>query len=129
MTTKDSASPITHDMPYAVTGGSAAGDAPAGDAAFVARLRGGDKEAVQRFIRDNYPEIYRYFLFLTGRRDVAEDLTQETFVRAWRGLETYEGRAPLRFWLHRIAQREFLRTLRGRQAESPEVRVNPSRRR
>jgi RNA polymerase sigma-70 factor, ECF subfamily len=45
---------------------------------------------------------------------MAEDLTQETFLQAWRHLHTFAGRASLKTWLHRIAHREFLRGL-GRQ--------------
>src|SRR5205807_4857000 len=44
----------------------------------------------------------------------AEDLAQETFLQAWRRLDRFEGRAPLRVWLHRIAHREFLQELRSR---------------
>src|SRR5438093_4845510 len=67
--------------------------------------------------REYYPSIYRHLLYLAGQREVAEDLTRETFFHAWRHLDRFEGRAPLRHWLHRIAHREFLRSLRSRRAQ------------
>src|SRR5688572_25827608 len=88
------------------------------DARLLEQLRQGDPEAGHRFVRDHYPGIYRYLLYLTGRRETAEDLTQETFLQAWRRLETFDGRGPLRPWLHRIAHREFLQSLRSQHSEA-----------
>jgi len=69
--------------------------------------------------REYYPGIYRHLLYLTGRRETAEDLTQETFLQAWRCLDTFDPTAFLRPWLHRIAHREFLQALRARRLEIP----------
>src|SRR5438094_6107944 len=85
------------------------------EAALLERLRGGDVEAGRRFVRDHYLGIYRYLLSLTERRELAEDLTQQTFLQAWRHLDTFQGRAPLRHWLYRIARREFLHALRAQR--------------
>jgi RNA polymerase sigma-70 factor, ECF subfamily len=85
---------------------------PPAEAGRIEQLRQGDAEAGYQFIRDYYPDVYRYLLYLTGRAEMAEDLTQETFLQAWRGLPAFEGRASLRVWLHRIARREFLQVLR-----------------
>ena len=67
---------------------------------------------------DHYPAIYRYLLYLTGRPEAAEDLTQETFLQAWRRLDTFDEGAPLRPWLHRIAHREFLQALRRQRPQT-----------
>jgi RNA polymerase sigma-70 factor (ECF subfamily) len=98
-------------------GTSEAEPTAADETGLVEKLRGGDAEAGRRFIRDHYPDVYRYLLFLTGRPDRAEDLTQETFLRAWRGIAGFEGRSSLRVWLHRIAHREFLRALRAQRTK------------
>src|SRR5262249_37630295 len=55
-------------------------------------------------------------LRLTEKPEVAEDLTQETFVQAWSSLDTFDDRLPLRPWLLRIAHREFLQALRRRRS-------------
>jgi RNA polymerase sigma-70 factor (ECF subfamily) len=88
------------------------------DALLIEQARRGDADAGYRFFHEYYPRIYRYLLWLTGRPDTAEDLAQETFVRAWRSLHTYDDRAPLRPWLYRIAHREFLRMLRSRRPQT-----------
>jgi RNA polymerase sigma-70 factor (ECF subfamily) len=96
----------------------AGGEPRSADALLVEQARRGDADAGYRFFHEYYPRIYRYLLWLTGRPDTAEDLAQETFVRAWRSLHTYDDRAPLRPWLYRIAHREFLRMLRSRRPQT-----------
>src|SRR5438876_778982 len=90
---------------------------PAEDMRLLGQLRCQDAEAGRRFVRDYYPGVYRYLFYLTGRREAAEDLAQQTFVQAWRSLETFEGRSQLRTWLHRIAHREFLQSLRSQRPQ------------
>jgi RNA polymerase sigma-70 factor, ECF subfamily len=92
--------------------GSQVGPLPEADARLLAQARSGDSDAGHRFIREYYPPIYRYLLYLTGHRETAEDLTQETFLQAWRHLDQFQGRAPLQAWLHQIARRQFLQTRR-----------------
>ena len=84
----------------------------------MAQLRRGDSGAMHRFCGEYYPSVYRYLLWLTGSPETAEDLTQETFVRAWQHLDRFEGRSTLRVWLHRIAHREFLRHLTSQRAQA-----------
>jgi RNA polymerase sigma factor (sigma-70 family) len=88
------------------------------EALLLEQLHLGAAGAGDRFVRNYYPGIFRYLLSLTGRREVAEDLTQETFLRAWRHLHGFEPRAPLRHWLYRIAHREFLRSLERRREQA-----------
>jgi RNA polymerase sigma-70 factor, ECF subfamily len=85
----------------------------------VQRLREGDAEAGHVFVQRYYPGVYHYLLHITGRPELAEDLTQETFLQAWRRLDTFAGRAPLRVWLHRIAYREFLQAVRRPRPVAP----------
>ena len=59
-------------------------------------------------------ELTRFCRGMVGASE-AEDSVQETFIRAWRGFERYEGRAPLRSWLYRIATNVCLDVLEGRK--------------
>src|SRR5207244_4242593 len=87
--------------------------AASSEAELLEELRQGNAEAGHRFVRDQYPAIYRYLMLLTGQPELAADLCQETFLQAWRSLDRFVPRAPLRAWLHRIAHRQFLQALRG----------------
>jgi RNA polymerase sigma-70 factor, ECF subfamily len=89
------------------------GSMPPADALLLQQIRSGEPAAGHQFVQDHYPGVYRYLLYLTGSPDAAEDLTQETFLQAWRCLNGFEGRSTLRTWLHRIAHREFLQQLRS----------------
>ncbi|RYG44762.1 sigma-70 family RNA polymerase sigma factor, partial [bacterium] len=69
----------------------------------------------ERLVEDHYDDLYRFLRGLTRHVQDAEDLAQRTLVRAYRALDTFDGRAGLRTWLHGIAYREFLNWHRGRR--------------
>ena len=64
-------------------------------------------------VRDHRARIYRYLLSMARDPDVAEDLTQETFLRALRGLGALRDRAALVSWLDRVATNVFLDGVRA----------------
>lgn len=67
------------------------------------RLQNGDKEALDEIIRLYYPEIFRYCIWHTPNREMAEDATQETFVKAIRHMDSYVHRGKFKAYLYKIA--------------------------
>src|SRR3989442_543046 len=57
----------------------------------------------------------------------AEDAVQETFLRAWRGFESFEGRSAIKTWLHRIATNVCIDMLRGREHRARPMDIGPAR--
>jgi RNA polymerase sigma-70 factor (ECF subfamily) len=84
------------------------------------RAQGGDPLAEAAFVRCTQAEVWRFCAALVDRT-VADDLTQETYLRAFRALPAYEARASARTWLLGIARRacaDHLRTvIRRRRLE------------
>ena len=69
----------------------------------IERARQGDTQAFEALYREHVGRVYGLCLRMAGEPQAAEDLTQDTFVNAWRSLPGYEGRSSLATWLHRIA--------------------------
>ncbi len=69
----------------------------------IERAKAGDGAAAAELVERFQHRIYTLCVRLLGNRDDAEELTQETLVKALTGLERFDGRASLSTWLHRIA--------------------------
>ncbi len=81
------------------------------------RVRNGDRDAANQLMDAHYEAVYRWLLHLCRRREEAADLTQETFLQVWEGLDGFQGRASLKTWIHRIAYYTYLRAERSAQPE------------
>jgi RNA polymerase sigma-70 factor (ECF subfamily) len=79
----------------------------------LARARDGDEEAFRSLTDPYRRELQLHCYRIVGSVQDAEDLVQETLLAAWRGLDGYEARAPLRTWLYRIATNRSLNALRA----------------
>ncbi len=75
--------------------------------------RRGDREAFGRLVRRHQRRVYSAALHILGSHSDADDCTQETFVRAFRGLPSFDGRADFFTWLYRITINTALNALRA----------------
>jgi RNA polymerase sigma-70 factor (ECF subfamily) len=87
------------------------------------RMRAGDLEAL---LEGHRAELTAYAYRMLGSSFEAEDAVQETMIRAWRGLDRFEGRSALRSWLYRIATNVCLDMLKGRQRRARPVDLGPA---
>jgi RNA polymerase sigma-70 factor, ECF subfamily len=71
--------------------------------AVLAATRGGDQQAFTELAARHERELLVHCYRMLGSVEDAEDMLQETLLRAWRGLAKFEGRSSLRSWLYRIA--------------------------
>ena len=82
------------------------------DRDLVVRAQAGDGEAYGRLVELHQPRIYATLARLTHDHDLALDLTQDAFIRAWEELDGFERRSAFSTWLYRIAVRLAFDALR-----------------
>ena len=87
---------------------------PPDDAAAVAKAKGGDEDAFRVLVERHSRAVYRLAYRMTGKPEDAEDVVQETFVRAFRQLGKFEARANFGTWLYRIGFNCAIDYMRGR---------------
>src|SRR3954466_7673038 len=72
-------------------------------------------------------ELVAYAYRMLASPFEAEDAVQETFIRAWRGFERFEGRAAVKSWLYRITTNVCLDMLSGRERRATPMDLGPAR--
>ncbi len=83
----------------------------ASDGDLVARTRAGRRDAYGELVRRHQTAVYNIAYRLVGERQTALDLAQETFVRAFGALDSFDRTRPFAPWLHRIATNAALNWL------------------
>jgi RNA polymerase sigma-70 factor (ECF subfamily) len=78
----------------------------------LAAVAAGDRAAAERLVESSYQGVYAFLRRLCGDGELAADLTQDTFRRAWDALPGFHGQAQFSTWLCRIAYNTFLNHLR-----------------
>lgn len=70
---------------------------------FVARLKARDERAFNELVESFGPKVYRLVFRMLGRRDEAEDMTQEVFVQVFKAVGNFRGESKLSTWVYRVA--------------------------
>lgn len=94
---------------------------PPGADISIEALQSGDRAEFARMVDAFSAPIYRLALKISGDPQDAEDVLQETFIKAYRHLSSFEGRSSLITWLYRIASNEAFMLLRRRKPDAISV--------
>ncbi len=98
----------------------------ASERALIAQARGGDRSAFAALVDPYRRGVHVHCYRMLGSLHDAEDVLQETLLRAWRGLDRFEERSSFRGWLYRIATNSCLDMLKSRRRRLlPDVYAPP----
>lgn len=86
----------------------------------IARAQAGDRCAFGKLIRLHQSRVYACAVRMLGNRAEADDVAQETFLRAFRAIDRFDGRSELSTWLYRICTNLCLNALRSRKRKAGE---------
>ncbi len=92
---------------------------PAGERELLASIASGDRQAAEALVEHTYRKVFALLCKLSHDPDLAADLTQETYRRAWGALGSFDGRSQFSTWLYRIATNAFLNHIRRPRAVVP----------
>lgn len=91
-------------------------------AAVLARARQGDSDAFRALVEKHSRSVFRLAFRMTGNEQDAEDVVQESLLRAYRQLGRFESRANFGTWLYRIVANCSVDLMRSKQARHDQVR-------
>ena len=103
--------------------------AVAANAEIVAGLHRHDPDTIERLIELYQHRLFRYLLFLTGNRDLAQDLFQDTWMRVLERGSQYTGRARFETWMFAIARNLMIDHTRKRSTVSLDEATDPDKER
>ena len=83
--------------------------------AVIRRAQRGDTEAFEMLLSAYEKPVYNLCLRMTGNAEDAADLTQEAFLKIWRGLENYKFESSFSTWVYRLTTNVSIDFLRGRK--------------
>lgn len=86
------------------------------DIELIERYHQGDEQALVFLVKRYFSSIFRFLARMIGDRAMAEDLTQEAFVKAWRSLSDFDIHKSFKAWLFSIARNTAIDYLRKKQA-------------
>lgn len=98
-----------------MTAGTDSGPEATEERAFVAQAQAGDVEAYDNLVRRYQERVYATVYHMTSNHEDAADLTQETFVKAFRALKSFKGDSSFFTWLYRIAVNKTINHLKQRK--------------
>ena len=91
------------------------------DAELLARLQTNDTIAEREFYDRHVDRVYRLIYRMSGRADLAQDWTQDTFIRAFERIGQFRGESALSSWLHSIAVSITLNGLRTQKRRDARI--------
>jgi RNA polymerase sigma-70 factor (ECF subfamily) len=96
------------------------------DEAAVGLTRGGDPDAYRVLVDRHSRAVFRLAWRMTANSHEAEDIVQETFLRAYKQLQRFDGRAAFSTWIHRIAVNCSLDLIRSRKRRQEVMLSGPA---
>ena len=85
----------------------------------AAKAQAGCSESFERIVEQTKDRLFTYLMQLVANQHDAEDLAQEAFIKAYRNLHTFDGRARFTTWLYTIAKNTAFTHLRKRRPHYP----------
>ncbi len=93
------------------------------DLATVSRVQAGEADAFAELVERHSRSVFRLAFRITGNESDADEIVQETFMRAYREIHRYESRASFATWIHTIARNLALDTLRKNRPGTAELEL------
>ena len=92
---------------------------PLDESVLIQRLKLGDRRAAELLVEAHYERVYAVLFSFCKNKQVAEDLTQDTFVKMWKSMHRFHGLSRFSTWLYRIAYNTFVDWQRKQPQLSP----------